>query len=447
MDTGPAVVASLRRRPIGLPPGETTSRVNVDVLAEHVADAAAGWRRRTHFVDAPHVRLHHLARADNPLFAHLAGVRAAGDAGWHAARSSLDSGDAGNVFVLTWIAFIDGTLDRMRDALPVVLAEPEFADAGVGALASIAPVRLHESLLRLSESPHPAHRRLALAVYALQRRAPGALLSRSLADADPLLRARALRAIGELGRQDLIGSLIEALRDADARCRVSAAGSLLVLGGPGEVPLAVETVQANLSALPDARRRWLLECCVRASAAPAARAQVRELAGDATTLREAIIAAGAHGDPVAVPWLIERMHAPGLARVAAEAVALITGADLELSALKAAGPGERAPGTVEIGDDENAADSVAEREDGNLPHPDPAGFGAWWQANAGGFRAGIRYIAGQPAESLSGCLGVLREGAQRQRRAAAFEMARLCPGTPLFAVDAFSLRQRRELGR
>lgn len=447
MATGPAVLASQWRRPVGLPPRETTSRVNRDVLAEHVDDAAAGWRRRTHFVEAPHVRLHHLARADNRLFAHLAGVHAAGEAGWQAARESLDSGDAGNVFVLTWIAFIDGMLDRMRDTLPVLLAEPGHTDAGVGALASIAPARLHESLQRLAGSPHPAHRRLALAVYALQRRAPGALLPRSLADADPLLRARALRAIGELGRQDLVGPLIEALRDADAGCRASAAGSLLVLGGPGEVPLAVETVQADLSALPEARRRWLLECCIRASASPAARAQVREFAGDAKTLREAIIAAGAHGDPVAVPWLIERMSAPLLGRAAAEAVALITGADLESSALKAAGPGESAPGAVETGDDESADDSIAEREDGNLPHPDPDGFRAWWQANAGRFRAGIRYIAGQPAESLSGCLGVLREGAQRQRRAAAFELARLRPGTPLFAVEAFSLRQRRELGQ
>ena len=199
----------------------------MNVLAEHVDDAAAGWRRRTHFVAAPHIRLHHLAGADNRLFAHLAGVRAAGNAGWEAVRESLDSGDAGNVFVLTWIAFIDGMLDRMRDALPVLLAEPEYADAGVGALALIAPARLHESLRRLAGSPHPAHRRVALAVYALQRRAPGALLTQSLADADPSLRARALRAIGELGRQDLADPLTEALRDADAGCRAAAAGSLL----------------------------------------------------------------------------------------------------------------------------------------------------------------------------------------------------------------------------
>lgn len=241
-----------------------------------------------------------------------------------------------------------------------------------------------------------------------------------------------------------MGPVIEAPRDADAGCRACAAASLLVLGGPGEVSLAVETIQPDLSALPDARRRWLLECCMRAGASPAARAQVRALAGDASTLREAIFATGAHGDPVAVPWLIERMHAPLLARVAAEAVDFITGADLELSALKAAGPAESGSGTDETDAD---ADPVAEREDGNLPHPDPAGFLAWWQTNAGRFQAGTRYIAGQPAESLAGCLSVLREGTQRQRRAAAFEMTRQCPGTPLFTVDAFSLRQRREPGR
>ena len=106
------------------------------------------------------------------------------------------------------------------------------------------------------------------------------------------------------------------------------------------------------------------------------------------TLREAIVATGAHGDPVAVPWLIERMSAPAVARVAAEAVALITGADLESAALKAAGPGECTPGAEETDDDEEAADPVAEREDGNLPHPDPAGFHTWWRANAERFSPG-----------------------------------------------------------
>jgi len=425
--------ASTRRRPLGLAPHETSSRVNGAVLAEHVGDAAAGWRRRANLVDAPHVRLHHLARADERLFAHLAGIRIAGDAGWQAARAALADGDAGVVSVLAWMAFVDGEVSRMREALPVLLADPEFTDAGAGALASLAPARLHESLQRLAESPLAAHRRLALAVHALQRRDPGALLVRSLSDNDLALRARALRALGELGRRDLLGHAVAALHDVDPTCRASAAGSVFVLSGPGDVASALDTVLTDAPALPAARRRSLLERAIRASGPSIAREHVRQLAAVETTLRDAVIGAGAHGDPIVVPWLIERMSDPSLARVAAEAVALITGVDLELAALKSAGAAEDLPG--------------GEREDGHLPHPDPAGFTAWWNTHRSRFAAGARYIAGHPVGAPAGCIAALNEGTQRQRRAAAFELSRLRPGTPLFAVDAFALRQRRELGR
>jgi uncharacterized protein (TIGR02270 family) len=429
--------ASTRRRPLGLAPRETSARVNAAVLAEHVGDAAAGWRRRAHLVDAPHVRLHHLARADERLFAHLAGIRIAGEAGWQAVRAAQADGDAGVVSVFAWMAFVEGEVARMREALPVLLADPAFTDAGAGALASLAPARLHESLQRLAESPLAAHRRLALAVHALQRRDPGALLVRSLSDNDPALRARALRAVGELGRNDLVAHAVAALRDTDPACRAAAAGSVFVLGDPGDVASARATVLADAPAWPAARRRSLLERAIRASEPSTAREHVRQLAAGETTLRDAVIAAGAHGDPIVVPWLIERMSDPALARVAAEAVALIAGADLELATLKSAGAVEDVPGTA----------AATEREDGHLPHPDPAGFTAWWNVHRARFAAGARYVAGHPVGAPAGCIAVLNEGTQRQRRAAAFELSRLRPGTPLFAVDAFALRQRRELGR
>jgi uncharacterized protein (TIGR02270 family) len=425
--------ASTPRRPLGLPPRETSARVHGAVLAEHVGDAAAGWRRRAHLVEAPHVRLHHLARADERLFAHLAGLRIAGEAGWQAVRAAQADGDAGVVSVLAWMGFVDGEVARMREALPVLLADPGFTDAAAGALASLAPARLHESLQRLAASPLAAHRRLALAVHALQRRDPGALLVQSLSDNDPALRARGLRALGELGRHDLLARAVAALRDTEPACRAAAAGSVFVLGGPGDVASARETAFADAPSLPAARRRALRERALRASDPSMVRAHVRQLAADDTTLRDAVIAAGVHGDPVVVPWLIERMSDPPLARVAAEAVALIAGIDLELAALKSAGAAEDVPG--------------AEPEDGHLPHPDPAGFTAWWNAHHARFAAGTRYLAGHPVGVPAGCIAVLKEGTQRQRRAAAFELSRQRPGTPLFAVDAFALRQRRELGR
>src|SRR6202007_1848090 len=45
-------------------------------------------------------------------------------------------------------------------------------------------------------------------------------------------------------------------------------------------------------------------------------------------MRMAIAAAGAIGDPEHVPWLIEQMKVPALARIGGEAFAMITGIDL-----------------------------------------------------------------------------------------------------------------------
>ena len=54
----------------------------------------------------------------------------------------------------------------------------------------------------------------------------------------------------------------------------------------------------------------------------------RELAKEERHARLVVVGAGVHGDPVVVPWLIEKMRHPALARVAGEAFSMITGVDL-----------------------------------------------------------------------------------------------------------------------
>lgn len=422
------------RLPHARPPFETTARPHERVLMSHVDEAAAGWRRRARLVTAPHVRLRHLARSDQRLLAHMAGIRVAGEEGWQAVQRALEDGDAGAVAVLAWIAFVDGRVERMRSTLPLLLADPAFTRAGTGALSSLAPARLHESLQRLADSPHPAHRWVALDVQAAQRRDPGPGLARALSDDDAALRARALQALGELGQPDRMPQVMEGLEDATLAGRRAACESAFILGSPREALRAFDRVLQDAASLTPAERRPLLESGIRALPPEAARDVVRQLAAQAGTAREAVIAAGAHGDPVAVPWLIDRMADPGLARVAGEAVALITGADLELQIFKRAGPYE-----------EEEGGAPPHPEDQDLPPPDASGFHVWWREHGAEFGAGHRYIAGQPL-TAAGCLSVLRDGTQRQRQAAAQALSRLRPGTPLFAVRAFAFRQRKELG-
>jgi uncharacterized protein (TIGR02270 family) len=83
--------------------------------------------------------------------------------------------------------------------------------------------------------------------------------------------------------------------------------------------------------------------------------------------------------------------------------------------------------------------------DENLPWPNPKLIETWWQKNKQNFKSGVRYLCGKPI-SEEQCQHVLKYGYQRQRAAAAIELAMMHPGTPVFNVKAPGFRQLVALG-
>jgi uncharacterized protein (TIGR02270 family) len=83
--------------------------------------------------------------------------------------------------------------------------------------------------------------------------------------------------------------------------------------------------------------------------------------------------------------------------------------------------------------------------DEHLPWPDPELIAKWWRQHQGEFQKGVRYLLGKPI-SVECCQQVLRAGRQRQRAAAAIELAIRQPGQPLFNVAAPGFRQQQILG-
>jgi uncharacterized protein (TIGR02270 family) len=83
--------------------------------------------------------------------------------------------------------------------------------------------------------------------------------------------------------------------------------------------------------------------------------------------------------------------------------------------------------------------------DENLPWPDPEKIAAWWARHHRRFDPGTRYLLGRPlaGEWLE---EILWHGYQRQRAAAALELAIRRPGQPLFEVRAPAARQQERLG-
>jgi uncharacterized protein (TIGR02270 family) len=154
-------------------------------------------------------------------------------------------------------------------------------------------------------------------------------------------------------------------------------------------------------------------------------------------LRMSIVAAGAIGDPEFVPWIIEQMKVEALARIAGEAFTMITGIDLAYDDLE-----KNAPEGFEAGPTENPEDEdVAMDPDDYLPWPDPALIQKWWTSNQSRFQKGVRYLLGKPM-NIEWLKQVIRIGRQRQRAAAALELAIRQPGQPLFEVRAPGFRQQ-----
>ncbi len=159
-------------------------------------------------------------------------------------------------------------------------------------------------------------------------------------------------------------------------------------------------------------------------------------------MRLAIRSAGAIGDPSLILWLISLMDQLPLARLAGESFTTITGVDLSYRDLERKPPEDYNAGPTE----DPADDNVEMDPDDNLPWPEPALVQKWWDANRDRFRNGTRYLLGNPITD-DWLKIVLRDGRQRQRAAAALEIALRNPGQPLFNVKAPGFRQQQLLGK
>lgn len=405
------------------------------VVARHVEDAAFTSCAKDAEALAPsHVLRDAIAR-DGRLAAHLDGLRIAGQAGWKALAEEHGWAGPGELFVGTVLACEAGDEGRFAQVLEAAGEELELA-RGIGSgLGWIEWAQAEPFARRLVQSEQPLHRRVGVAAFAVHRKDPGTDLGRWIDDTDPLVRARALRAVGELGRVDLLGRVKQKATDTDPACRFWSAWSATLLGDPA----AVNVLRAMAeSGGPFAERA--ADLAARKLSAKEAIAWRQALARDPGELRLAIKVAAAHGDPVCVPWLIEQMTGAAAARVAGEALSSITGVDLDYSDLDGSQPEGFESGPNDDPKDEN----VALDPDEDLPFPSVERVQAWWARERGRFAPGVRHLLGRPTTPDNARLA-LREGKQRQRAAAALELVLAQPGSVLFEVRERADRQLARL--
>jgi uncharacterized protein (TIGR02270 family) len=163
--------------------------------------------------------------------------------------------------------------------------------------------------------------------------------------------------------------------------------------------------------------------------------RLRELAKQTKRSRDVVVAAGALGDPAVVPWLIDRMTMPDLARVAGEAFTEVTGAHFELDQLWSEQP-QNNLADIDEDSDEEVADlpdtagapdrssvAAARSADQDLYWPDVDKVSRWWARNKTRFSNGTRCLVGRDLTEEN-LVNVLQNGYQRHRVAAALELTR-----------------------
>jgi uncharacterized protein (TIGR02270 family) len=409
-----------------------------EIIEQHAEEAAFLWLLRDAAVLAPHYLVEDLGRLDNRVEAHLDGLRIAGEPGWEIVKAQLvEIGGPGEMFAAAVLAFEERDESKVAEVLVAGVSSPERARASAAALGWLEQEAASRHIKPLLNAPDPVLKRIGIAAAAARPVSPGAdILQNAFASNDPPLRARALRAVGELGVIDLQHALRANLRAKEPACRFWAAWSLALLNGHAD---AVACLQGTAEAGRAFAER-AAAMAMRRVPPKDAKIWLKRLVRELGQQRVAIVAAGAFADPEVIPFLIDQMKCPSRARVAGEAFSLITGAHMAYDKLEAT-----QPEGFDVSPSENPEDdAVAMDLDESLAWPDPALVQKWWNAHQGQFSKGTRYLLGQPItpESLR---AALKNGYQRQRAAAALELAILNPGRPLFEVRAPGFRQQKLL--
>jgi len=397
----------------------------------HAEEASFLWLQRDAAIHQPHYLLKDLVGLDNKLDANKDGLRIAGDSGWEICKEALSLNEPGEVFAAAVLALESVHGQRVDEVVKVAVNTPENWRALVSATGWLSDNDYQRWIPGLMSANDIVYRRLALSASVIRRHDSGSALTAELNDPEPRYRARALRAVGELKRYDLLPMLQQKYNSDDANCRFWAAWSAILLRDNKALEIINNFAIAKSPLLMQA-----LQLMLRIMDVVSATKWLSDFTQSKEVLRHAVQGAGIIGDPLYIPWLLQVMAVPEVARVAGESFSMITGIDLAYDDLDGDWPEGFEAGPTENPEDED----VAMDADEDLPWPDPALLHKWWEKNQNQYRTGTRYLCGKPI-SVEHCQQVLRTGFQRQRRAAAMELAIMQKHEPLFNTSAPGFRQ------
>jgi uncharacterized protein (TIGR02270 family) len=389
------------------------------IIEQHVDDAAFLWELRDRAADSPGYQRADLAELDERVEAHLDALRVAGDPAWELCWKRYRLDDAGEQFAVAQLALGAAAWGRFAALLNRLGGAGRVPRGLISALGWTPWEVVADGVVAMWDGANPPELvALGLAAAAAHGRDPGRALDHALRSPAIVLRRRALRVAASLGRADLCDVASVSLGADDAEERFWAAWACALLGRRDAWrPLwdAAATRGERLAG----RARGLAICV-----APARDAAL--LLGElcARPERAHVIAAAVAGDGASLPWLLERLDDPSLARLAAWAIATITGVEIA-GDLVGGAPEGFAGGPSDDPDD----DDVAMDPDDDLAWPAVAAL----RARTAGYRerwpAGARFLSGHHRSDVL-LRPLLERGSQLVRWCAALDLALLGPSAP-----------------
>jgi len=419
----------------GIEGGEGTMLL-VDVLEEHLDEAAFRWQQWERALEAPDFTLEETATREERLLAHLEGLEdtSALDA---VLRPAFDSEEAPRVsaapHALLGLGEVDEVLVRLRGA------EAPARAAILRAFEVSEAPGLGTSLLELLKREDMALQAGVLETLAFRQEAPMEVLTRFFTHDEPRARVAALRGALPLPEEVARRHLPALLDSAHPGIRAAAMEAGLASG----VRLAWEACRNAVQA-PGAHAREAM-VLLALGGDEAETSTLVDLLESAELRAHALWALGFSGRVAAMGACVRYLAVPEVARLAGEAFSAMTG--LRLEGAFALPPGERPEGAPAPPDEEESLDAdLVPRPEDDLPWPDVAAVEGWWGQNHARFEKGTRYLLGQPF-SGPGLVEALASSPMRRRHVLARELALRTRGQHRIPTRAFTHRQRDALAR
>jgi uncharacterized protein (TIGR02270 family) len=419
---------------IDVPAKPSINKFYVHLYEQYADQAAFLWLLYCNAANQPHYSPADLLELVSRIDANVDALMTAPEESWEICEAAMDLG-VGEVFVASVLAFRSLEVTKIQRVVEMGLSD-ELNHAGLISAMAWLPGRLvHSWIKKFLKSKDLNHKYLALAVCSARREDPAeylqAILTREDCIKHPLVYPRALRLIGELKRFDLLSLLQQGMASDNSAAIFWSCWSSILMGDRTQaIKLQSFVLQENPFQI-DA-----IEICFRALPVEQARNWVSLLSKNPEQSRLVIKATAILGDPQAVNWLIGQMQIPALMRLAGEAFTWITGIDLVEHKLAL----ESLPDLDKHLPEETNDEDVEMSEDEYLPFPDVNKVAAVWQKYQQRFVVGQRYFMGKQISS-DHLNDIYANGKQRQRRAAALELALIHPEQFLLNYSSRGLQE------